>query len=147
MLKQKQKSLNNPAEFRLVLLDFIDDIITWIANLNTSQLPILQFKINGNQYSIGALIAKIKPIIDHLIPKVTKIKGIKESGQVYKLSNIKLIDLISFNKTDQLDYKLGFNLLLSLLKNLMYLSTSIYIQLLKDVILENRTELKKYLLL
>ncbi|KEZ22867.1 hypothetical protein [Ureaplasma diversum] len=125
------------------ILDFIDALITLLFNFNESNTPNIEIALGSNKVKLYDLIQQIKTIFNLLVPhnnraNVDNDQLASSVGFEYKLSNIKIIDLISLNKDSKLDYKQGLTLLLDFLKTNNIVIPQTYLSLIEELLLNNK---------
>ncbi|UIU15166.1 hypothetical protein LLZ88_00495 [Ureaplasma urealyticum] len=132
------RSKKDPKNYGFI--DGLDELFSFFLNLKQDDLPSnINFKIGDQNYGLYDLIVEVKKIVDNLVPHENQYdpKNQQIISTNYFLSKIKVLDLISLNKINELDYRKGVESIFSLLKKFQVAIPEIVYKIIDELLIQN----------
>jgi len=132
------RSKKDPKNYGFI--DGLDELFSFFLNLKQNDLPSsINFKIGDQNYTLYDLITEVKKIANNLIPHENQYdpKDQQIISTNYFLTKIKILDLISLNKNDQLDYHKGVEMIFSLLKKFQIAIPEFIYKIIDELLIQN----------
>ncbi|MCV3743446.1 hypothetical protein OF377_00900 [Ureaplasma sp. ES3154-GEN] len=126
---EKKAKTDNDGTYGI--FNFFDDIASLLLSIPTNDLPELNI---GEDLTLASLVNEIKEIIDLIVPKQNDSLG---AEQKYLFSQIKVLDLISLNQDETINYKEGLIKIIDLLKTFKIMIPENILEILNTFIFKN----------
>ncbi|MCV3754220.1 hypothetical protein [Ureaplasma zalophigenitalium] len=127
ILSEKKAKTKNNGSYGII--NFFDDIVSLILSIPEDQIPEVNV---GNEQNLAKILNKVRDLLNVFVPVDNNLEAPR-----YLISEFKILDLISLNKDQKVDYKIGLKKIFDLLKIFNIFIPQNIMQVLDDFLLNN----------